>query len=165
MTAIVDKFWETVPLTEMSSAQWEALCDGCGKCCLHKIIDSEYDDEYEGALREGETLLFTNVSCRYLDPKTCGCGVYQQRLVHVPDCVVLKPTDLHNIYFMPQSCSYRLLYEGKPLPSWHPLLHKGKKSKMHQAGMSVRHKFVNELEVNEEQFEDHIANWVDTYTP
>lgn len=154
-------FWQTTPLAQMNQQQWEAICDGCGKCCLNTFIDSEDEDDFSPTdqLREGETLIFTNIVCQYLDNKSCSCSQYEQRQTLVPSCVKLTKENLNDIFFMPQSCSYRRLQEGRGLASWHPLLNKGKKSKMHAAGISVRNKTVKDSDVPLEEFEDHIATW------
>ena len=160
-TLLASRYWESVPLADMTRPQWEALCDGCAKCCLHKIIDDEaaedpaYTDHSEG----DETIYFTQVACQYLHDKSCGCSVYQTRTQLVPHCVKLTQDNLDDVFYMPPSCAYRRLQEGKGLPSWHPLLNGGKKSKMHQRGMSVRGKTINETWVDDEDLPDHIVMW------
>lgn len=165
----IEPFWQTKSLSEMSEAEWESLCDGCGKCCLHKIIEEEHEDdtelEYDGMqqptdyIREGEVMLYTNVVCYLLNDKTCACSKYAERTRLVPDCVKLTQDNLEDIFFMPDSCTYRRLHEGKNIPSWHPLLHKGKKSAMHKAGMSVRGKVIRDNEVDLHDYEDHLVTW------
>ncbi len=156
-------FWQAKRLEEMSDKEWESICDGCAKCCLHKFID---DDDSElmsvtDELREGESLVYSNIVCSYLNTKTCDCTCYTKRRTLVPDCVKLTQANLDQVFYMPTSCSYRRLQEGRGLPSWHPLLNKGKKSAMHKAGMSVRGKVVKDEEVGLENFEDHIVDWPD----
>ncbi|TKB44149.1 YcgN family cysteine cluster protein [Thalassotalea mangrovi] len=154
----------------MNRTEWEAICDGCGKCCLHKIIEDDSDDDGEehepveslsptDYIREGEELLYTNVVCHLLNDKTCSCSKYSQRTKLVPDCVQLTQDNLDDIFFMPPSCSYRRLHEGRGLPSWHPLLNKGKKTAMHKAGMSVRGKVMKDDEVDIHDYEDHLVTW------
>ncbi len=165
----IDKFWETKTLSQMSESEWESLCDGCGKCCLHKIIEEEHDDDVElvdeglqlptDYIGEGEEMLYTNVVCHLLNDKTCSCTKYAQRTKLVPDCVKLTQANLDDIFFMPNSCTYRRLHEGRGIPSWHPLLHKGKKSEMHKAGMSVRGKVVKDDDVDMQDYEEHIVTW------
>ena len=138
------RFWQTTPLSEMSKEQWESLCDGCGKCCLHKLRDDETDEIY-----------FTNVACRLLDLHSCRCSSYETRFRKVPDCVSLTPDILTTIDWLPPSCAYRVLAEGKNLPVWHPL-RTGSKSAMHAERISVRHIAVRESEVRD--WEDHIIN-------
>jgi uncharacterized cysteine cluster protein YcgN (CxxCxxCC family) len=137
-------FWEA-PLESLDRAQWEALCDGCGKCCLNKLEDPD----------SGE-IAFTRISCRLLDCESCRCGQYEIRKQFVPECVVLTPKNIGEIaYWMPTTCAYRLRYEGKPLFDWHPLI-SGDPETVHQAGQSVRGWTIPEFEVPEEEWEDHI---------
>jgi uncharacterized cysteine cluster protein YcgN (CxxCxxCC family) len=118
-------FWEK-PIEDLTRAQWEKLCDGCGRCCLIKLEDEDTGDIHH-----------TSVACRLLDKRTGLCGDYANRKRIVPDCVRLTLTKLAKIRWLPPSCAYRLRYEGKPLPSWHPLL-TGDPRSVHRAGMSVR---------------------------
>lgn len=156
-----EPFWETKPLPQMNEKEWEAICDGCAKCCLHKFIDDQQAEEAESTavLNEGEQLYYTNIVCSLLNTKTCSCTRYAERRTLVPDCVKLTKDNLEKIFYMPPSCSYRRLFEGRGLPSWHPLLNRNKKSAMHQARMSVRGKTVYEHDVDLKAFEDHIALW------
>lgn len=154
-------FWQTKGLQEMTRPEWEQICDGCGKCCLHKFIADDAAQEIQTTthIDADETLEFTNIVCRYLNDKSCQCSVYEKRQKLVPDCVELTPNNLQDIFYMPPSCSYRRLYEGRGLPSWHPLLNKGKKSAMHAAGMSVRGKVLADDQVDLDFFEDYIVRW------
>lgn len=139
------KFWETVPLDGMTPGEWESLCDGCGKCCLNKLEDAD----------TGE-VAFTSVACRLLDGETCRCGQYAIRKQLVPECVFLTPKTLPDVaYWMPSTCAYRLLYEGKPLFDWHPLI-SGDPESVHRAGQSVRGWTTPEFEVDEDDWEDYI---------
>ncbi len=159
--SLTDKFWETKSLLEMTDAEWEAVCDGCAKCCLNKFIDDE-DEDAEGPtdfIREDEAVHYTNIACQYLNSHKCECDCYELRTSLVPDCVKLTKENLKDIFFMPTSCSYRRLQEGRGLPSWHPLLNGGKKSLMHKKQMSVRNKTISERAVNFADFEDHIVSW------
>lgn len=155
-----DQFWQYKTLEQMNDREWEALCDGCGKCCLQKFIE---DDEGQGEstteINAGEEIHYTNIVCHLLNTKSCQCTHYEKRTQLVPDCVKLTKDNLKDIFFMPPSCSYRRVYEGRGLPSWHPLLHKGKKSAMHKAGMSVRGKTVPDDEHSLDDFEDYIVSW------
>ena len=138
-------FWERIPLARLRPAEWEALCDGCGKCCLNKL---EYEDDGEVA--------FTRLACRLLDGESCRCAQYEVRHHFVPECVVLTPKTLPDIaYWMPKTCAYRLLHEGKPLPDWHPL-RTGDPNSVHAAGQSVKGWTLPEFEVPEEEWEDYI---------
>ncbi|SER72662.1 hypothetical protein SAMN04490244_102303 [Tranquillimonas rosea] len=140
-----DRYWERVPLKNMSPREWEALCDGCGKCCLNKLEDPDTNE-----------IAFTNVACRLLDDETCRCAQYEIRKQFVPDCVVLTPRNIAEIaYWMPSTCAYRLLYEGKALYDWHPLI-SGRAESVHEAGISLQGRTVPEFEIDEEEWEDHI---------
>lgn len=136
MGAMRDRFWE-LPLDQLSRAEWEALCDGCGKCCLHKL-----EDEVTGELFP------TNVACRLLDRKTCQCKDYKHRRAYVPDCVRLDATSIGAIDWLPSTCAYRLRAEGKPLFDWHYLI-SGDRESVHEAGISVRGWTVSEDDVGE----------------
>ncbi len=138
-------FWQRVPLAEMTGEEWEALCDGCGNCCLIKLEDEESGN-----------FLFTNVSCRLLDTKTCRCGNYALRKQIVKDCVILTPDNIHEIAgWMPATCAYRLLHEGENLPDWHPLL-TGNSESVVEAGASVKDWAIPEYEVDMDAIEDYI---------
>ncbi|PTX56993.1 hypothetical protein C8N43_1658 [Litoreibacter ponti] len=139
------RYWEKVPLKNMSAKEWEALCDGCGRCCLNKLED---EDTME--------IAFTRVACRLLDGDTCRCAQYDIRKQFVPDCVVLTPKNIDEIgYWMPETCAYRLLHEGKPLYDWHPLI-SGTAQSVHDAGVSVQGWTVPEFEVSEDEWENYI---------
>ncbi|MEP0177450.1 MAG: YcgN family cysteine cluster protein [Paraglaciecola sp.] len=157
----MNKYWEDKPLTDMTTSEWEGICDGCAKCCLHKFIDDEEAKEVATTdhIKPNEEIHYTNIACGLLNTKSCACTKYLERTKLVPECVKLTKDNLQDIFFMPPSCSYRRLHEGRGLPSWHPLLHKGKKSAMHKAGMSVRGKTVADHDVDLEKFEDYIAMW------
>ena len=145
MTTLRPRFWETVPLRQMTLPEWEALCDGCGKCCLQKL---EYDDTGEVA--------FTRIACRLLDGDTCRCSDYPNRRQHVPDCVHLTPKTLPRVaYWLPRTFAYKLLHQGKPLYPWHPLI-SGDPQTVHGAGMSVQGWSIPETEVPEQDWEDHL---------
>ncbi len=138
------RFWETTPLHKMTPDEWEALCDGCGRCCLNKLEDIDTDE-----------LIFTRVACRLFDDTTCRCANYAQRKSIVPECVVLTPDTLHEIaYWMPETCAYRLLHEGKRLPDWHPLV-TGDPTSTHAAGVSMQGRTVSEHVVPVEDWEDY----------
>ena len=119
------RFWEDVPLDKLDRGQWEALCDGCGKCCLHKIEDEE----------TGE-LFATNVACKLLDRRTAQCSNYRHRHAFVPDCVRLTASNVDSIDWLPSTCAYRLRAEGRPLPDWHYLVC-GDRDAVRRAGESV----------------------------
>ncbi|MEI4552060.1 YcgN family cysteine cluster protein [Pseudoalteromonas spongiae] len=157
-----DKFWLKKSLAEMNNDEWEAICDGCGKCCLHTFIDSdEQDESFESTdvLREGEEIIYTAIVCRYLDTKKCFCTEYENRTSLVPSCVKLTKDNIDNIFFMPPSCSYRRLHEGRGLASWHPLLNNGSKAVMHRMGISVKGRVMKDNQIDMDLFEDYIADW------
>jgi uncharacterized protein len=145
MTPLRPKFWETIPLKKMTAPEWEALCDGCGKCCLNKI---EYEDTGE--------VEYTRVACRLLDGATCRCSNYANRFTHVPECVRLNPKTLARIaYWLPASCAYKLLHQGQPLPDWHPLI-TGDPDSTHTSGHSMRGLTVPETDVDEDDWDDYL---------
>lgn len=138
-------FWKTKQLEDMSREEWESLCDGCGRCCLHKLRD-----DATGALS------FTNVACRLLDLKSCQCGDYRNRTRRVPDCVNLTAAAVREIDWLPPSCGYRRVAEGKDLAWWHPLV-SGDPDTVHDAGISVRGRAVSERRAG--PFEHYIVDW------
>ncbi|WP_111978516.1 YcgN family cysteine cluster protein [Algibacillus agarilyticus] len=156
-------FWQDKSLAQMTEAEWESICDGCGKCCLHTFINDESveDDDMLSTeqISSDETMVYTDIVCQYLNDKTCACTQYEKRQKLVPSCVKLTQSNLKDVFFMPTSCSYRRLEEGRGLASWHPLLNKGKKHKMHQAGISVRGKVIKDNQYDLEEFEDRIVTW------
>ena len=140
-----DRFWETKKLEQMNKAEWEAVCDGCGKCCLNKLEDED----------TGEVAM-TRVACRLLDNNTCLCAQYPIRHQFVPECIVLTPKTLKdNLYWLPQTCGYRLLHEGRELYDWHPLI-AGNSEAIHEAGVTMQGRTVPEFEIHEDDWEDYI---------
>jgi len=138
-----DKFWE-LPLGDLNREEWEALCDGCGKCCLHKLEEAETGRLYP-----------TNVACRLLDRRSCRCKDYKHRRVFVPDCVRLDADKLAGIDWLPSTCAYRLRADGEPLKDWHYLVC-GDREEVHRAGMSVRGWTVTEDEAGD--LEHHLVD-------
>ena len=143
-------FWQEKRLEQMTQAEWESLCDGCGRCCLHKLRDEDTADGQPGALS------FTNVACRLLDLTTCRCTDYTHRRRRVPDCVQLTPAEVRQIDWLPPSCAYRRLAEGKPLLWWHPLV-SGDPNTVHEAGVSVRGRARDERVAG--PLEQYIVDW------
>lgn len=138
------EFWR-LPIRSLNTAEWEALCDGCGKCCLNKL---EYEDTGE--------VEFTRVACRLLDGDTCRCANYEIRHQFVPECVRLSPKNISKIaYWMPATCAYRLRFDNKPLPEWHYLI-SGDPETVHREGHSVRGWTVSEAELPEDEWENYI---------
>ncbi|HPW68396.1 MAG: YcgN family cysteine cluster protein [Desulfomonilia bacterium] len=143
------KFWKTTPLDEMSREQWESLCDKCGRCCMHKIL-----------FEDTALLVYTRVACRHLDARTCRCSAYEERSSVSPDCLVLTPENLSScMYLLPDTCAYRLIARGRDLPPWHPLV-SGDPGAVHRAGVSVRGKVLSEDDIEEEELEEHIIDWI-----
>ena len=124
------------------------MCDGCGLCCLIKLEDEELQE-----------IAYTKVACKLLDCQTAQCSNYSQRVQHVPDCIQLTPEKLANIQWLPASCAYRRLEQGKSLPSWH-YLNSGTRSSIIQAKKSAAGRCISEVEVDEEQIEDYIVRWI-----
>lgn len=146
MGALRDRFWE-LPLAELTTAEWEALCDGCGRCCLHKV---EYEDTGE--------IEHTNVSCRLLDTETACCTDYTNRKAFVPDCLRLTLGIVDRASWLPPTCAYRLRAAGKPIPAWHYLL-SGDRAAVIEAGISVAGRVVSEDRAG--PLEHHIVDWGD----
>lgn len=143
-----DAFWKSKTLQQMSAEEWESLCDGCAKCCLHKLEDEDTGIIY-----------YTNIACRLLDTQACQCRDYPRRATLIRDCVLLdvnNPDFAETLHSMPPSCAYRLIAQGQDLPGWHPLI-SGDKQSVHKAGQSVQGKTVTEENV--EDYEDHIVDW------
>jgi uncharacterized cysteine cluster protein YcgN (CxxCxxCC family) len=138
-------FWQRKTLGEMTRPEWESLCDSCGKCCLLKLEDEE----------TGE-VDYTNAACKLLDLKSCKCTKYAERKKHVPDCIKLTIKLVDKLTWMPSTCAYRLIAEGKDLEWWHPLV-SGDPESVHKAGMSVRGRAIPEGKAGD--LEDHIVDW------
>ena len=142
---LAPRFWDRKPLNKLSDKEWEALCDGCGKCCLNKLEDEE----------TGEVAL-TRVACRLLDDATCLGSQYEIRHQFVPECIVLRPSNIEkNLYWMPETCAYKLLWNKQPLPDWHPLV-SGRADSVHESGISMQGRTVSEFDIADEDWEDHI---------
>jgi len=127
-----EPFWKRKRLDEMTAAEWESLCDGCGLCCLVR-----FEDEDTGEI------IPTRVHCKLFNPETCTCTDYADRRRHVPDCIKLTPGNIEALEWMPMSCAYRRLYEGRDLAAWHPLV-SGDPESVHRANVSVRGQTINE---------------------
>lgn len=140
-------FWQIKSLDEMTDSEWESLCDGCGRCCMNKLEDED----------TGE-VVFTRVSCKLLDTQTCRCSNYGDRFTHVPDCLTVKPLDAQKLSWLPDTCAYRLLSEGKALENWHPLI-SGTAESVQDAGISMAHLCLSESYVPVEDFFSHIIRW------
>lgn len=143
-------FWEVKSLSDMTQEEWESLCDGCGRCCLNKLEDEDTGEIY-----------FTNVACKLFDIEKCRCSDYENRKVSMPDCMILSFDNKAALEVMPSTCAYSLLYQGKSLPEWHPLI-TGNKESVIEADMSVTGKVISEEHVHYEQLPEHLINWITT---
>jgi uncharacterized protein len=144
--ALRDRFWE-LPLADLSRAEWEALCDGCGQCCLHKLEDED----------TGE-IAHTNVACKLRDTRTARCRDYRNRKAFVPDCLRLTLRIVDKVPWLPATCAYRLRADGAPLPEWHHLL-TGSAEAMERAGVSVAGRVISEIDAG--PLEHHVIEWVE----
>jgi uncharacterized cysteine cluster protein YcgN (CxxCxxCC family) len=141
-------FWRRKSLADMTDSEWESLCDGCGRCCLNKLEDEDTGRIY-----------FTDVACRLFDEAACRCRDYANRAKKVPDCVRLTPDNVEGIAWLPPTCAYRLVAQGRDLYWWHPLL-SGDPETVHAAGVSVRGRVsANEIDVPDEKLEDYLVSW------
>lgn len=140
-------FWKQKSLAELSPQEWESLCDGCARCCLYRLEDEDTGEIY-----------FTNVHCRLLDTATGQCTDYPNRSVRVPDCVTITLKELESPYWLPKSCAYRLLAEGKDLPDWHPLV-SGDPQTVVTTGQRVCDRTLCEDEAD--SLENHLIDWVE----
>jgi uncharacterized cysteine cluster protein YcgN (CxxCxxCC family) len=144
----MNSFWTEKSLQELTPEEWEALCDGCGRCCLHKLQDDETDEVF-----------YTRVACRLLDLATCRCREYSERQRLIPDCMVLAPDQLEVLQWMPTRCAYRLLAEGKPLPSWHPLV-SGHAGSVRAAGVSAcAYALPEDALSDRDDIQDYVIPW------
>jgi len=146
--SLAPEFWSRKTLKQMSPEEWEALCDGCGRCCLHKL-----EDEDTGRL------YYTRVACRLLDITSCRCTDYPARRERVPDCVRLEPDTIGDASWLPGTCAYRRLAEGRPLAWWHPLV-SGDPETVRRAGISVAGRVLAEEHVAPEGLDEHVIRWI-----
>jgi uncharacterized cysteine cluster protein YcgN (CxxCxxCC family) len=147
--AAVAEWWQDKPLAELSPEQWEALCDGCAKCCLHKLEDED----------DGE-VFYTRIRCRYLDEQSCRCSDYANRSVLVPNCIRLEQDNVRQLDWLPSTCAYRLRAHGEPLAEWHPLV-SGSADTVHRAGISIRGRSLSDEFVHPDGYDEHIVHWVE----
>lgn len=140
------RFWETTPLEELNKQQWEALCDGCGRCCAVKLQHPDTGEVH-----------YTQAACRLLDTDTCRCSDYPNRARRVPDCVVLDPEKARRYEWLPETCAYRLRATGQPLAWWHPLV-SGSPATVHEAGISVRGRLISEQHIHPDELAMLVAD-------
>ena len=149
MVTEATQFWNSKALIDMTRDEWESLCDGCGRCCLHKLEDIDTG-----------LVFYTNVVCHLFNEESCRCHDYSHRAQKVKDCLVLSPTSESQFSWLPQSCAYRRLAEGKSLEWWHPLI-SGRQETVREASISVQGRTVCETSVAPDELEDHIISWID----
>ncbi|MBE9516066.1 MAG: YcgN family cysteine cluster protein [Proteobacteria bacterium] len=142
-------FWEQKTLQEMNQQEWESLCDGCAVCCVLKIQDEDTDE-----------IFFTNIVCHFLDSENGRCGDYDNRCKNVPTCIQLTPENADQLYWMPNTCAYRLLAEGKPLPQWHHLI-SGDRESVHHSSISIRGRVVSEAHIHPDDVDEFVVEWWD----
>lgn len=142
------QFWKKYPLNQMSNEEWEALCDGCGLCCLLKLEDEDTQE-----------VAYTKVACKLLNCTTGQCSDYIHRQTHVPDCIQLTLEKLETIHWLPSSCAYRRIYEGKNLPSWH-YLNTGSRQSVIKAKKSVAGRCISEEFIHEDELDEYVVRWV-----
>ena len=145
----MSKWWNNKELSQLNAREWELLCDGCAKCCLHKLEDEDTEEVF-----------YTKVRCRYLDEAVCSCSDYANRSVLVPHCVQLTMSNVAEFQWLPTTCAYRLRAAGVPLPLWHPL-ESGNKESVHDAGISIRGRAVSDEFVHPDGYDEHIIHWVE----
>lgn len=142
-------WWNTLPLEALDEQQWEALCDGCAKCCLHKLEDAASGEVY-----------YTKVRCRYLDEAACRCGDYANRTTLVPHCLDLSTVAVAELAWLPSTCAYRLRAMGQPLAAWHPLV-SGSTESVHEHQVSIRGRAISDEYVHPDGYDEHIVRWVE----
>ena len=142
-------FWERKTLEELTDTEWESLCDGCGQCCLHKLVNEETADVF-----------YTRVACTLLNTETARCSSYPDRLSKVKDCLDVRRMTASELAWMPKTCAYRLVHERQPLPHWHPLI-TGNAASPRAAGVAVTGWAVSEASVDMDNLEAEIIEWID----
>ena len=147
--SLKEGYWRSKTLDQLSVQEWEALCDGCGKCCLLKLEDEDTGEIFS-----------TDIGCKFLDLDTCKCSHYERRTRVVNDCVKLSPTNIHGLDWLPESCSYRVIARGEDLPDWHHLV-SGSQMEIHRLGYSIRGWVISESDDCAENAIDRIIQWVD----
>lgn len=142
-------WWHEKALSELSITEWEALCDGCAKCCLHKLEDEDSGEVY-----------YTKIRCRFLNEQTCHCTDYENRSTLVPNCIDLRTADWESLGWLPSTCAYRLRANGQFLPEWHPLV-SGSRDSVHSCEVSIRGRAISDEYIHPDGFDEHIVHWVE----
>ena len=142
-------WWNQLSLQELDPRQWEALCDGCAKCCLHKLEDEDTGEVF-----------YTRIRCRYLVEESCQCSDYPRRSVMVPNCIRLEQDSVADLDWLPSTCAYRLRAQGQALPEWHYLV-SGSRETVHEAGVSIRGRAVSDEYVHPDGYDEHIVTWIE----
>ncbi len=145
----MEPWWNTKALAELTRIEWEALCDGCAKCCLHKLEDEDTGEVF-----------YTKVRCRYLDESVCRCTDYANRSVLVSNCIQLDRDNVGSLDWLPSSCAYRLRANHENLADWHPLV-SGDKNSVHEAEVSIRGRAISDEFVHPDGYDEHIIQWVE----
>jgi uncharacterized cysteine cluster protein YcgN (CxxCxxCC family) len=145
----MSEWWNTKTLAELTQLEWESLCDGCAKCCLHKLEDEDSGD-----------IFYTKVRCQYLDEEQCSCTDYANRSTLVPNCIQLNRDNVANLNWLPSTCAYRLRANNQPREHWHPLV-SGINTTVHEAGISIRGRAISDEYVHPDGFDEHIISWVE----
>jgi len=144
-----EQFWQKFRLEQLTQEEWEALCDGCALCCVHKLEDEDSGD-----------IAVTDICCEYLDMDTCSCRDYANRHVNVPDCVPFDVEAAKSFYWLPETCAYRRMANGQPLPEWH-YLQSGDRQLVHEQLLSARYQSISEHLVHPDEWEERVVRWVD----
>ena len=142
-----EPYWKTKNMAEFSRQEWENLCDGCGKCCCIRLEDEE-----------AQAIYITDVACKLFDSGACQCSDYSNRSKNVPDCVTLTPNNVDQLHWMPETCAYKLVANGKELPDYHHLV-SGSRETIHEVGMSVQNAVQSETDIDDEDIPSHIVIW------
>ena len=145
-----ESFWLKYSLEQLNKDEWEALCDGCALCCLHKLEDEDTGD-----------IAITDLFCKYLDLETCSCTDYSNRHVNVPDCVAFDAERARSFHWLPETCAYRRLAFGQSLPEWHYLI-SGDKQLVHELNVSIQNQGIHEELVPEDEWQERVIRWVDS---
>lgn len=154
------QFWSRFELSELNHSEWEALCDGCGSCCLIKYID---EDDSPNHVEEADSVEYTDVTCQLMDCDTGYCQHYATRQEYVPDCIQLTMENLPDMMWLPSHCAYKRLYKGQDLPSWHLLLTEDAQAtqqQMRAANVGVAGRCVSETGLSDEEMETRVVHWV-----